>query len=83
MKKFLHVTYIVLMRILIFILLLAASPMWILFGIFLAFSVLFGSGDDFISPDYDEYKEEKGNGCPEYVEKMDQLENNTEIPTDN
>lgn len=63
--------------------------MWILFGIFLAFAMLFGQGDDFYDPDYYENGELKGSECPEYVEagkdleKMDKLEDNPEVPSNN
>lgn len=83
MKKFWHITYIVVMRILFFILLLALCPLWVLFGILFAFYLLLGFADDIFDPDYCDSGEYKGNGCPEYVEKVDKLENNTEIPTDN
>lgn len=83
MRKFWHVIYIIIMRILFFIILLAMSPMWILFGIYLAFAMLFGEGDDFFDPDYYEHGKLKGREYPEYVEKMDKPENNPEVPSNN
>ncbi len=94
MKKFLHISYVVFMRIFLFILLVLASPLWILFGLFIAGSVLFGQADDFIDPDYYDDKRKEAEECPEYVERenqeeidnleeMDKLEDDTEVHTDN
>lgn len=82
MKKFWHIIYIIIMRTLIFVLALALSPLWIIIGIILAFSVLFGEADELFDPDCDVI-ESKVKDCPDHVEKVDKLEDNTEIPSDN
>lgn len=64
MKKFLHVIYIIVMRILIFTLFLMLLPMWILIGLIVTFSILFGQADDFFAPRDDGSAE----NCPEKIE---------------
>lgn len=59
MKKFIDDVCLIAWRIVMFVVLLAMSPLWIFIGIAAAFSSLFGSFDDVL--DGDVYVDDKSN----------------------